>query len=301
MKKSLILINERSGALSAIGAAQCLDALTQVITGPYEVEIASGDPSRLVDAARAALSSNTIENIYLAGGDGTCAAVSGVLAGSNIALTPLPGGTMNAFARDLGYDADLLTAISQVSTARERLIDIAFIGEYAFLNNIVFGAYTAVAESREHLREADGVGEILESVAEIAGTLVHVDKERYKIIIDDETRQIQTNTIMIANNVYDGADQLRPTRTLLDQGLLGCYVANSTSAIDFVTVLIDAVTGKIAESELIAFSACKACKIDCESGILAVSIDGEAVELASPVDIRIAPAALRVWAPIAAA
>ncbi len=297
MKKHLLLINENSGAVSAVGTQPCVEALSQVLKGTIDVEIASGDPACLIKAARAAVTAGDLDRVYLAGGDGTCAAVAGVLARSDIALAPLPGGTMNAFSRDLGYSANLLEAIGQLSTTAQQRVDIAYANEFAFLNNIVIGAYTTVADSREQLREAEGVGEVLDSIAEIAGSIAYADTERYKVTVDGVVERVLTNTLMVANNLYDGADELRPTRADLRGGQLGCYLTTSTTAIDFLAVLMDAITGKLAESELMNVRACQACCIESESGLLEVSIDGEARELASPVRVSVKPGALRILAP----
>ena len=297
MANNLLLINDRSGAVSAIGAKRCVQALSEVITGSLDVEIASGDPTELVKIVRAAIASKPVDHIHLAAGDGTCAAIAGVLTDCDVTLTPLPGGTMNAFSRDLGFDADLLAAIAQIPDTKARNVDIAYANEFPFLNNVVFGAYTSVAESREHLRNAKGVGEILDSITEIAGTIVHAGTERYKVVVDGIREHILTNTLMVANNLYDGADMLRPTRARLNEGRLGCYLAKSKTSIDFLTVLLEAVTGKLTDSELIAAHSCVSCRIESSSGILEISIDGEANELSSPVDIRIKPKALRILAP----
>ena len=300
MKTNLFLINDRSGAVSAMGAKKCIQELSQTVNGPVHIEVASGDPSRLVETAISAAASGDVGNVYMAGGDGTCAAVAGALADSGITLIPLPGGTMNAFSRDLGYSADLCEAIEQIPAGKPRHIDIAFVNEHPFLNNVVFGAYTTVAESREHLREADGVGEVLDSLVEIAGSITHAEANRYKVTIDGVVERVLTNTLMVSNNLYDGADEWRPTRTQLNQGQLGCYLAKSKTAIDFLTVLMDAVTGKMTDSGLMDMHPCLTCTVESASKILEISIDGEAKELPSPVTLTIRPRALRVLAPASA-
>lgn len=297
MKNALILINECSGAVSTLGVKECISGLSEHIPDIAHITVANGHPGSLIEKAKDAIEAGNTEYIIVLGGDGTLAAIAGIVAGHNVRLVPLPGGTMNAFSRDLGYDADLRTAISQIPTLKERQVDLAFANEFAFLNNIVFGTYTAVADSREQLRDAEGILETIDSVTEIIGSLTHTTVEQYRLHIDGRESVAETNTIMAANNIYEGAEALRPIRSSLDKGVIGLYVASSSSALDFITTLSDAVTGNLASSELIDFSECKKLSVSTDSGYLSVTIDGEAMELPSPINVETRHKALRVLAP----
>ncbi|MEX6633395.1 diacylglycerol/lipid kinase family protein [Hyphococcus lacteus] len=297
MKNALVLINECSGAVSTLGVKECISGLSEHISDIAHITVANGHPRILIEKAKKAIETGNTEYIIVLGGDGTLAAIAGIVAGHNVKLVPLPGGTMNAFSRDLGYNADLRTAIAQIPTLKERAVDLAFANEFAFLNNIVFGTYTAVADSREQLRDAEGIFETIDSVTEIIGSLTHTTVEQYRLHIDGQERVAETNTIMAANNVYEGAEALRPIRSSLDKGVIGLYVASSSSALDFITTLSDAVTGNLANSELIDFRECEKLSVSTDSGYLSVTIDGEAMELPSPINVETRQKALRVLAP----
>ncbi|WP_411820874.1 diacylglycerol kinase family protein [Hyphococcus formosus] len=297
MKNVLILINESSGAVRTLGVKEALTGLAEFIPDMPDVTIANGHPGKLIEAAKKATKESRIDTIITLGGDGTLAAIAGIITNHEISLLPLPGGTMNAFAQDLRFSPDLRTAIAQIPDLEERSVDIAFINEFAFLNNIVFGTYTAVADSREQLRDAEGFVETIDSVTEILGALTHTEIENYQLMVDGTQRNAQTNTIMVANNIYTGAEALRPVRASLSQGDLGLYVASAASTLDFITALTDAVTGNLADSSMIDVGTCKELRIDNESGFLSVTIDGEAMELPAPVYVEIRPKALRVLAP----
>ncbi|NNE40161.1 MAG: hypothetical protein HKN14_04495, partial [Marinicaulis sp.] len=231
------------------------------------------------------------------GGDGTLAAVAGAVAGSDLPIVPLPGGTMNAFSRDVGFGADLPAAIKQIPQTQRREVDVAFAGDRAFLNNVVFGAYTSVASSRERIREVDTIGEKIEAATEAIGALAFSDTDAYQVDVDGETINARTNTIMVANNKYTGADALRPVRDNVDAGVLGLYIARSTTSIDFLSVLADAVSGNISDSELMHFRRCQNCRVSSETTYLEITIDGEAMEWRSPIEISIKPGGLKVLAP----
>ena len=298
MNSFLVLINENSGGVSSVGVKACIDKLHSVLpSAKFDFEIHGGNPSPLVQRAQDAIKQKHADCIITIGGDGTIAAIADAVSAGEIPLATLPGGTMNAFSRDLGYDANLLNAIEQLGDVKETSVDLAYAGEFAFLNNVVFGAYTSVAFSREHVREVDGLVEKAEALAEVAGAIAFSDTEKYRITIGGDTKTVETNTVMVANNIYEGAEMLRPIRSRVDRGVLGLYIAQSKTPFDFLNVLFDAVSSGLTESDLINIRECKSCRIETESGVLEATIDGEALELPSPIELSIKPKALKVLAP----
>ncbi len=298
MAKTLVLINEKSGAVSALGVKECVRALAEVDPDKdLSLEIANGDPARLIDCAKAAIEAGDCGSIFAIGGDGTMAALAGVLAGSDVGLAPLPGGTMNALAQDLGYDGDLSVAIKQLSSCKTRNIDVGFIGDVAFLNNVVFGAYTSVAESREHIRDVEGIVEKVGAIGEVVAAVTHSETNKYQINMNAQSIDVATNTLMVANNLYDGADQLRPKRDQLDSGKLGVYVAQSTSPIDFLSVLFDALSTGLTQSDMVQIHETSSCKVKSDAKLLSATVDGEVMEIPSPVEIIMKPRSLRVITP----
>lgn len=78
--------------------------------------VVSRAPGDAADAARATIS-HGIRAVVALGGDGTVGEIAGALAGSDVALCPIPGGSTNVFARSLGWPARPTAAIAAVTTA----------------------------------------------------------------------------------------------------------------------------------------------------------------------------------------
>jgi diacylglycerol kinase family enzyme len=298
MSRVLVLVNEKSGGVSRLGAERCLSEIDEALGGEeISVESVEGDPSPLVDRARSVAQEKSLTKILLLAGDGTAAAIAGALAHTPVQLAVLPGGTMNAFSRDLGFDPDLSTAIKQLSSVKEQTVDVGYANGMPFLNNIVFGAYSIVAQAREHFREVETIGEKAESIQEILGSIAYPDAERYTISEEGAAKCIETNTFMVSNNCYNDTDIMLPRRSCLDSGELCLYVSQSKTAADFIALLIEAVTRPLEESALFSISRCKQCSISVATDLLEFAIDGEAREIASPLKVEIKPGALRVLAP----
>ena len=177
-----LLINVKSGAVLRAGVEHCRALVAAHC--PDEILEVVGSPGELIAAARAATAGTGISKVLLIGGDGTAAAIAGVLAGTGTALVPLPGGTMNMLARDLGYSGDLETAIRELDRAGLARIDIAYVNDQPFLNNVVFGTFSAAAESREAIRDAATLAATASATADFISAVALSDAQNYDIVID---------------------------------------------------------------------------------------------------------------------
>lgn len=287
-----LLINAKSGAVLRAGAEHCRALVAAHF--PDEILEVVGSPADLIAAARGATADPAIDKVLLIGGDGTAAAIAGVLAGTGKTLVPLPGGTMNMLARDLGYSGDLETAIQELDRAHRVGIDIAYVNGMPFLNNVVFGTFSVAAESREAIRDAASLAATASATADFISAVVLSDPENYEVVIDGAAQHVRTNTLMIANNLYTGSEGLRPTKHSLERGVLGVYIAEAQGAIDFLSVIYSAISGNLSESEGVELHECKSCSVRTDVQPLSITIDGEVTEIKSPAMFSIRPKALTV-------
>jgi diacylglycerol kinase family enzyme len=287
-----LLINAKSGAVLRAGVEHCRALVAAHF--PDQILEVVGSPAELIGAARAATADPTIDKVLLIAGDGTAAAIAGELAGTGTALVPLPGGTMNMLARDLGYSGDLETAIRELDRARLAQIDIAHVNDQPFLNNVVFGTFSAAAESREAIRDAATLAATASATADFISAVALSDTQDYEVVIDGAVQHVRTNTLMVANNLYTGSEQFRPTKHSLERGVLGVYIAEAQDAIDFISVIYSAISGNLSETEGVRLQECKSCSVSSELKRLNITIDGEVTEIASPAMFSIQPKALTV-------
>lgn len=294
--KALVLINEKSGAVQSIGVeriASMAQSMREHFSG-LEIDVVHGEAEALIAAAR---NCGDIEVIAAAGGDGTQAAIAGALIGCETAQLPLPCGTMNMLCRDLGIPLDIEEALRAGLGGVRDEIDVGLVNGQVFLNNVVFGAFAELAEAREELRDADTLDDISHSLVAGATALFHADPLKFRLTLDHQHTELETNTVMVSNNAISGAENLAPKRDRLDAGKLFVYLTTASHGGDFAAILADFVGGNAENSDDIEMRTCRHCSIGAIGHGFSYSIDGDPVETDDCVTMEIRPRALNVMRP----
>ena len=255
------------------------------------------------DLAAAAASCERGDVVISAGGDGTIAALGRAVMSRGVELLPLPCGTMNLFSRDLGYPPDPLHALrcGLMGAVKEVDLGIAKGGgrTLAFLNNVVFGSYAAIASARENFRQASSVAESGAAIVEAASALMKATPSRFEVELDAALRCLSINTIVVANNRYSGHEGFSPRRAKLDAGVLAVYLASADGAGEFIARLKEFVDGTLEKSPDIALWTGRRCQVRRLDGAMECAVDGEPLDGVSKIEIELMPRALKVLAPVA--
>lgn len=228
------------------------------------------------------------KNIAVIGGDGTVSAVAGLIAGTKATLTPLPGGTLNHFTKDLGIPQDIDKALERLAKLKLRSIDIASVGDVKFINNSSIGIYPLSLRSREKLESKLGKW----SAAVIASWRAFVNLKTYQVTIDGKS--FKTPFIFIGNNRYE-LDELGGTKRLhLDQGTLTIYIAKTKSRLDLLKISLFALVGHAKDLDEFEQFYPTSVTIETKRSKLSVSHDGEVTKLTSPLHYKIHPKTLKI-------
>lgn len=251
---ALLLINPRSGD----GAPSADELHAAAVERGIETHLlAEGEDAD--EIARASSASV----LGMAGGDGSMARVAKVAIERGTPFMPVPSGTLNHFARDLGLEpGDPLGALEAFHGV-ERRVDVGRVNGRVFLNNVSFGAYArAVHEHHRGRRRLDALVAALRR----ADPIMAVEGEE------------PARLILVSNNSY----RLEPAgfgeRERLDAGLLHLYQARGLLA------------GTWSQREGPRFRIVAPKPLE-------AAIDGEPARLDPPVEFTIEPGALRVLVP----
>lgn len=259
-----LIVNPRSGTASP-DADELRDAARE--RGIEVRLLAEGDD--LAELARSA----EADVLGMAGGDGSLAAVAGVALERGLPFVCIPFGTRNHFARDIGLDRDDPIGALDSFDGVERRIDVGWVDERLFLNNVSLGLYALLVHRRERHRRRRDVLARLRALLLVARE--HRGKDSF--VIDGE--HVAARVVVVACNAYTLDLLSIGERERMDEGLLHVYVPRGFRRIEWTD------------------RSCTSLTIETSTPSLRAAIDGEPARLGSPVRFRLDPGALRVLVP----
>lgn len=149
MKSVLLISNARAGSVSA----RAKDAIAGVLQSDFKVNVVeTTSRDHATELAREAVD-REVDAVLAFGGDGTVNETAQSLAGSDVALGIVPGGSTNVMARSLGIprrpvDAAAFAA-SRLRSGRVRRINLGRINERLFLFSAGMGLDAEVVRRAE--------------------------------------------------------------------------------------------------------------------------------------------------------
>lgn len=227
------------------------------------------DGDELVELARAA----EADVLGMAGGDGSLGAVAQVAIEKDVPFVCIPWGTRNHFAIDAGLPVDDPLEAVAAFNGTERLVDVGRVGDRVFLNNVSLGVYARLVHRRERRRRRN---EAFARLRALATSLWRDHRWTRRFRVDGQP--IRASVVLVANNEY--LDELTSLgeRERLDGGVLALYAARGFRRLQW--------TERTAQ------------RFRIETGRpMHVAVDGEPAVLASPLELHVAPGALRLLVP----
>lgn len=250
-------------------------------------------PVELREAAKQAVREEVpVLGVY--GGDGTHSLAASALTGSATALAPLPGGTVNTFARRLGI-LDLGTAARAVASGRWRSVPLGRVGGSTFVSTATFGEYARVVRRREGLRRWLPKW----PAAAVAFLLTVVHPRHLEIDVELDGVELRRRTSLVWVGIGYGSFPL-PQRAPPVEGKpqLEVAVLRPGSRVHMAALLLRLplriLAGETAREDG-AFEILHSPRLRLGSRHhIGVTLDGEPLALAPPAEVRVARESLRV-------
>jgi undecaprenyl-diphosphatase len=275
---TLVLVNRSSGSAEAV--------LDEVHTSFAGAEIVECEPDEIADRAQ----HSKADVVAVAGGDGTIRSVAEVFADTDKVLVPVPGGTLNHFARTLGIEtvADAAAAVD----GNEVRVDVGCVAGRAFVNNSSVGFYPGLVRRRE-AREST----LPKWIAAIVAMWHACWTERDLTVRIDE-HPVRVWLVFVGNNCY--GDNLRDlgSRTCIDEGVLDVGVVRADRRFARLRLIAAILLGRLHRSPVVDRFTSEAIEVAVDGQHdVDVALDGEVVQLRSPLRYEVRPKALRVRVP----
>ena len=231
----------------------------------------------------------------MAGGDGSQALVASIAIEHDIPFVCVSAGTRNHFALDLGLDRDdPRKSMDSFRDGLERRVDFATVNGRLFVNNVSLGVYATIVQ-QEGYREA----KLDTSTTLLPDLLGQTDKPfDLQFTAPDGSEVDGSLVIQVSNNPYVlGPSPDVSQRLRLDSGQLGVFAAAAGSGTEAAAVVTAMLAGRQGRSRHTYRFATKRFEVRSRSGQAFVGVDGEALELATPLDFAIHPMGLRLLVP----
>lgn len=277
--------------------------ICQVITSEFaahgigsEIVLAFG--GALDRRAKDAAATGTVDAVIAGGGDGTAGAVAAGLAQTNMPFGILPLGRSNHFARDVGIPSNLDQAIAIIGSGHVATIDAGEVNGHLFINNSSLGAYPFLLLDREKWWRRRGL--LRPAAMLLAGykLLRQYPLRRFSVRAGNQAEIWRTPCMFVANNRYDLDPFALGRRNHLNGGELWVYIARQQTRLSLGWFSLRFLMGLSDPAKDLRVFHAPSLEIGLRLPNVTLAMDGELVQMSTPLHYRIRPAALRVYAPV---
>lgn len=292
-----VVINPKSGSFDGEFAEAVKAALSQ--TGLEFVWHETTLECSASELARRAVEAG-VTQLVACGGDGTVmGAVNGLAASGKKAdelpiLSIVPGGTANLLAAALHLPDDPAEAVAVALGGQDKLIDLGRVEETFFALGVGVGlteklvSQTSVIEKR-HLGKLAYLKAMLREVGARPVTFTFkLDEQR--------SQRVRGVAIVIANSGTVGGRIDFAPQALMDDGCLDLCVLHRFWVRDVLRLFWNSLRGHLPADRAVSFYQAQRIEVHSDPP-LDSQVDGEIVELPTPLIAEVLPGALRVRVP----
>jgi diacylglycerol kinase family enzyme len=288
-RKPVLLCNPKSGGgkVAKFGLAEIAAEL-----GVEVVYLEKG--LDLAQLARDAIARGA-DCLGMAGGDGSQALVASIAHEHDVPFVCISAGTRNHFAQDLGFDKeDPRKGMAAFRDGVERFIDYGTVGDRLFVNNVSLGIYATIVQQDSYR------GAKLDTARTMLPEMLSHQAEPFDLqfTTPDGAEIDDAFVVQVSNNPYVwGASHDVAQRRTMDSGKLGVFAVNARTGGEAAALVAGALAGLHPHGRYFHEFTAETFEIRSRGGQAFAGIDGEALQLDTPLEFRIHPRALRMLVP----
>lgn len=287
--RAFLLVNPGSGTGSPTAGELVAEAAKR---GLQVRELDRDDDAETL--AREAAAAGAVA-LGVAGGDGSLAPVAQVALDADLPFVPVPYGTRNHFARDVGLERDDPIGALEAFQGAERRVDVGFAQDRLFLNNVSLGLYASLV----HDPARETKNRVVAALRLIPASLGR-SRRPLTLRFEQEGRWEEHRALLcqVANNAYELSSMAEfGVRPRLDEGLLHAYVIEAVSRRALLALLARAAAKRLGEAEGWHEWASPTFTVDAKRPRIHAALDGEPTVLEPPITFEVRPRALRILVP----
>lgn len=253
------------------------------------------DPRRLSAIARDAVQRAQAARgvVVAAGGDGTLNAVAQAVLGSGCAFGVVPQGTFNYFGRTHGIPQDTAQAMQLLLQSPALPVQVGLVNDRVFLVNASVGLYPRLLEEREGWKRRFGRSRLVALGAGMATLLRGYRSLRLQIEAQGRLQQLRTPTLFVGNNPLQLEQLGFPEAARVAQGALAAIVLRPVGRAAMLWLMLRGAFGQLGQADQVLSFACARLRAQLgwppTARRIKVATDGEVLQLALPLQFRVAP------------
>ena len=249
------------------------------------------------DKLKVHLAANSYDAVFAAGGDGTVNLVGEVLLGGKIPLGILPLGSGNGLSKDLGIPQDMNGALDVIWQHKLRALDTLHVGGNISVHLADLG-FNALVVERFCSGDTRGPGAYIRIALQ---EYLSYQPVTYRIETDREQFEGPAFMLTIANASTFGSNVVINPDSHLDDGEFELCLIEPFPATASLGILYHLYTDAFDTSVYTRRLRCRRASIQVpgQPRVL-VQVDGEPLELDTPIEVKINPRSLQVLTPVPA-
>lgn len=231
----------------------------------------------------------------MAGGDGSQALVASIAVEHGLPFVCVSAGTRNHFALDLGLNRDdPRESVYAFRDAYERRVDYATVNDRFFVNNVSLGVYAKIVQEESYRAAKVDTSKAL--LPEMLGR--QSEPFDLQFTTPDGEEVDGAILVMVSNNPYVlGVSPDNAQRRHLDRGRLGVFAVNTRTGAEAARLTAAQALGQRSRSRFWHEFTATEFEVRSRSGTAFAGVDGEALELATPLRFAIHPRGLTLLVP----
>lgn len=235
--------------------------------------------------------------IAVAGGDGTLSSGASAMAGTDIPMGIIPLGTLNHFAKDLGIPLEIENSVKLIATGKPGKVDIGEVNGNIFINNSSVGLYPRAVKFRDKHIERLGAGKWMAMIMASLTVFTRFPLFDIRLETEDDTITRRTSFVFIGNNEYKLDLFNLGKRETLTGGKLSLYTAHMKGRWSLLKIAFLALINRLNQMENFDLQFVENIRLETKRRTVAVSLDGEVIQLSPPLHYKIRPMELTVILP----
>jgi len=289
--RSFFIVNPVAGSGRGRRVWEAVLGHLQATETAYEVEF-TRSPGAATELARRAVESGH-RRIVALGGDGTLSEVVRGIAGSDVTLGLVPGGTGNDFVRSLSIPRDPVAATHIALGPHSRAVDLPRVNGMPFLNvaGVGFDAEVAAEMNRRRSRLQGAIPYLLT----VLRMLTQYRNTPVQMELDGQRMEAAILLVAVGNGRYCAGGMKILPEAAVDDGLFDVCIAADLTRLETLGALCRVYGGSHIGLPKVTCTRARRVKITSDTP-LCVQADGELVGQV-PVTLELAPQALRVATP----